>query len=107
MSLPVSNSSVPTSYRHPFWGGSLRTTSIVSTITIIVLRPFGHIRGIGRWGRGVHSRRWSSFGVGGDLLTHLLFFIGVAEDDDVVIAGQPKEPTVEFAEESSDGLFIP
>jgi hypothetical protein len=38
---------------------------------------------------------------------HLLFFINVAEDDDITITGRPKEPTVEVTEESSGELFIP
>jgi hypothetical protein len=41
--------------------------------------------------------RWSSFGVSGDLLTCLLFFIGIDKDDDVAIAGRPKKHMVEFA----------
>jgi hypothetical protein len=38
---------------------------------------------------------------------HLLFFIGVAEDDDVVITGWSKELTVEVAKEFLRELLIP
>jgi hypothetical protein len=40
----------------------------------------------------VHNRRCSSFGVNGDLIARLLFFIGVTKDDYVVVAGRPKKP---------------
>jgi hypothetical protein len=81
------------SYRHPFWCGSLRTTCLISTITTIILHPIGSIIGvIGRdgWGRGVHSRRWSKFGVDGDLLACLPFFIRVTKDDTFPLLGGPR-----------------
>jgi hypothetical protein len=59
------------------------------------------------WGWGVHIRRWSRFGINGDLLTHLLFFIGATEDDDVVVVGRPKDLAVEVVEEPSGELLIP
>jgi hypothetical protein len=71
------------------------------------LRPFGRIISRDEWGSGVHSRKWSSFSISSDLLIHLLFFINVAEDDDIAITGRPREPTVEVTEESSGELFIP
>jgi hypothetical protein len=37
---------------------------------------------------------------------HLLFFIGVAEDDDVAIVGRPKKLTVEVVEEFPSELLI-
>jgi hypothetical protein len=40
-------------------------------------------------GRGPCNRRCCSFDVGGLLLAHILFFIGVTEDDDVVVTGRP------------------
>jgi hypothetical protein len=110
MPLPISNSLTFASCRHPFWGGSLRTTGLISTITIIILLPFGCIVGIGGrdgWGRGVQNRWWSSFGVNGVLLMHLLLFIRVAKNDDVAIAGQSKKPTVEVIKESLSELLIP
>jgi hypothetical protein len=59
------------------------------------------------WGQGIHSKRWSSFGVSGDLLVHLLFFIGVTEEDDVAVPGRTKKLTVEFTEGSLGELLIP
>jgi hypothetical protein len=109
MPLAVLNSSVQASCRHPFWCGSLRTTGLVSTITIIVLLSFRRIIDIGGadgWGRGVYSGRRSGFSVGDVLLMHHLFFIGVAKDDDVVITGRPKKPMVEVAEEFPGELLI-
>jgi hypothetical protein len=58
-------------------------------------------------GQGVHSRRWRGFGVGGVLLMHLLFFIGVTEDDDVVITEWPKRTTVEIAEQLLGNFLVP
>jgi hypothetical protein len=49
----------------------------------------------GGWGRRLHNRRWCSFGIGDILLAHLFFFIIVAEDDDLAIAGRPKDPALE------------
>jgi hypothetical protein len=75
-----------------------------------MLHPIERIIGSGDrddLGQGVHSRRWSSFGVGGNLLVHLLFFIRVTEDDDISIAGWPKDPTAEVTKESSGELLIP
>jgi hypothetical protein len=71
------------------------------------LRRIIDIGGGDDWGQRVHIRRWSSFGVGGILLVHLLFFIRVDEDYDVVVVGWPKKPTVEVAEESPGKLLIP
>jgi hypothetical protein len=73
------------------------------------LHPIRHIIGIGganRRGRGVPNIRWSSFVGGGDLLVHLLFFIRVAEDNDITVAKWPKKFTVEFTEESSSELGL-
>jgi hypothetical protein len=75
------------------------------TITIIILHPLGisiGIGGEGDWSRGPHSKRWCSIGIDGSFLTHLLFFIGVAEDDDLAVAGRPETTAVEVTEESSD-----
>jgi hypothetical protein len=110
MSLPVSNSSAPASYRHPFWHDILRTTCLISTITIIVVHPFRCVISIGSgdgWGQGVHSGRWSDFSDDGVLLVHLLFFIRVANNDDIAIAGRPKKPAVEVIEESLGELLLP
>jgi hypothetical protein len=38
---------------------------------------------------------------------HVLFFIRVAEDDDVVVTERPKKFAVKFAEESPDELLVP
>jgi hypothetical protein len=56
--------------------------------------------------RGLHSRRWSSFGVGGMLLVHLLFFVRVTEDDDFAVARRPEDLTVEVAKKSPGELLI-
>jgi hypothetical protein len=89
---------------------NLRTIGFVSTITIIILHPFGRIIGIiggDDWGWGVLNGRWSSFGIGGVLLAHLPFFNGVTEDDNVATVGQPKKPMVEVVEEFSSKILIP
>jgi hypothetical protein len=96
-------------YRHPFWRGSLRHTDPVSTITTIILHPIrcattiiiiwhpigciisGGCSG-GGWRRGIPSKRRCSFGVDAVILTHLLFFLGVVDDDDVVVTGGPRMP---------------
>jgi hypothetical protein len=100
----------------PPWCGSLRQADFVSAAAGTIYRP---IRGItligvigvvdgGSWGQGPHSRGWYSFSVSDILLVHLLFFfIGVAEDDDLAVVGQPKDITVEVAEESFGELLIP
>jgi hypothetical protein len=75
----------------------IRRATLISVIGVI---------GGGGWGRGLHIRRWHSFGVGGILLAHLFFFIRVAEDDDLVIARWPKDTTVEVTEESPGELLI-
>jgi hypothetical protein len=58
------------------------------------------------WGREISNRRWCSFGIDGVLLTHLLFFIGVIEDDGIAIVGRPKKPAVEVIEELPGELLI-
>jgi hypothetical protein len=73
------------------------------TIIIIVLHPLGIFIGVdgeggSDWSRGPHSRRWHNISVGGSLLTHLLFFIGVAEDDDLAVIGCPEKVAVEITE---------
>jgi hypothetical protein len=68
------------------------------------LHPFESIGGGDGWGWGVYIRRWSSFDIGGVLLTHLLFFIGVAT---VIIIGRPKKPAVEVVKKSSGEFLIP
>jgi hypothetical protein len=41
------------------------------------------------------------------LLTHLFFFIGVAEDDDLVIIGQPEDTVIEVTKKLPSELLIP
>jgi hypothetical protein len=107
------NSSVPAPCRHPFWRGSLRQSGFDSvatatascpirgaTVITTILHSLWCIISIGSWGRGLHSGRWRIFDVSGILLTHLLFFIGVVEDDDFAIIRCPKELAVEVTEES-------
>jgi hypothetical protein len=80
-----------------------------TTITTI-LHPLGcfiGIRGRGGWGRGLHSRRWRSIGVGGILFTCLLFFVRVTDDDDAAITRQPKKTTVEVTEVPLGKILIP
>jgi hypothetical protein len=94
MSLPVLNSLKHASCRDHFFEWNLRTTGLVSTITMTIMFSFRRIIDAGGkdgWGRRVHNRRWSSFGVNG-VLAHLLFFIRVIEDDDVAIVERPKNP---------------
>jgi hypothetical protein len=86
------------------WRGSLRLTGITTAavitashliraliITIIVFCPRRGIVAVsgGGWGRVDYSRSSCIFGVSSLLLTHL-FFIGVVEDDDLVITGGPR-----------------
>jgi hypothetical protein len=41
------------------------------------------------------------------LLVHLLFFIGVAKDDDLAITGRLKDNTIEVAKKLPSELLIP
>jgi hypothetical protein len=70
------------------------------------LRIFIGIDGGRGWCRGPHSRRWCSFDIGGILLAHFFFFMRVAEDDDVAIAGRPEDVAVEVTKKSSAELLI-
>jgi hypothetical protein len=88
------------SLQTPLWYGSLSQAGFVSAAAATTYHPIWGITlvdvigvvGGGGWGRGPYSRRWHSFGVDGLLLVHLLFFfIGVGEDDDLIIAGQPRK----------------
>jgi hypothetical protein len=55
---------------------------------------------------GLHIRRWCSFDISDILLTHLLFFIRVVEDDDIAVIRWPKKIVVEVTEESLGELLI-
>jgi hypothetical protein len=98
----------------PSWRSSPRQTGFIlaaATTTYHPIRgaPLIGIIGVaigGGWGRGLHSRRWQSFSVSGDLLVHLFFFIRVVEDDDFAIARWPKDTAVEVIEESPIELLI-
>jgi hypothetical protein len=98
----------------PPWRNSLRQAVFVSTAAATVWRPIKSITLVGAidvisgggWGRGACSRRWRYFSVGGLLLAHLLFFIRVTEDDDLVIARRPKDITVEVAKKPSGEILI-
>jgi hypothetical protein len=99
----------------PPWHDSLRQVGFVSTaaasayclIRGITLVGASDIVSRGGWGRRPCSRRWRSFGIGGLLLTHLLlFFIRVAEDDDLAVAGRPLEVMVEVTKKPSSKLLI-
>jgi hypothetical protein len=81
----------------------------LTVITIIwhPLRCIISIGGGGGWGWGLHSRRWRSFNIDNVIHAHLLLFIGVTEDDDFAVIGQPKELTVEVTKESFDEFLIP
>jgi hypothetical protein len=48
-----------------------------------------------------------NIGVSGGLLTRFLFFIGVAEDDHLAVAGRSEEVTVEVAEQPFGELRVP
>jgi hypothetical protein len=104
-----------TSLQAPPWCCSLRQASFVSTAAATTYHSIrgatlicviGVIDG-GSWGRRLHSRRWRSFGIGGTLLAHLFFFIGVDEDDDFVVTGRPKDTAVDVTKKSSSELLIP
>jgi hypothetical protein len=79
-------------------------------ITIVILHPLDYFIGVGGGGdcgRDPCSRRRHNSGIGGDLLTHLLFLIRVAEDDDLAITRWPQDSVVKVTEESSGKLCIP
>jgi hypothetical protein len=103
------------SLQAPHWHGRLRQVGFVSTAVATTYRPIrravliGVIGVIGRggWGRGLHSGRWSSFSVGGILLTHHLFFIEVTEDDDLAVVRRPEDTAAEIAKKSHRELLIP
>jgi hypothetical protein len=80
--------------------------AIVITITLHPLGCFIGVSDRGGWGRGLHSRRWLNFGIGGVLLTHLHFFIGVTEYDDLAVVGWPKNTMVEVAKEPPGEILI-
>jgi hypothetical protein len=98
-------------------------TDLIPTVTTIILYPIGGATAIttvwrpvrciigvgdeGSWGRGVSSKRRCSFGIGAVILVHLLFFIGVTEDDHVAITGWPKKTTVALTEQLPDDFLIP
>jgi hypothetical protein len=99
----------------PPWRNSLRQSGFVSVATAITYHPIRRatlisVIGIfegGGWGRRLHSRRWSNFGIGGILLTHLFFFfIRVTKDDDLAIARWPMDIVVEVVKESPGELLI-
>jgi hypothetical protein len=69
-------------------------------ITIIILhfpRVFIGVVDGGSFSRRLHSSRRHNIGVDGGLLTRLLFFIGVAEDDYLAVVGRSEEVVVEVA----------
>jgi hypothetical protein len=73
------------------------------------LHPIGCIISVDdrdSWSWELHGRMWRSIDLGGVLLAHLLFFIGVAEDDDVAIIGRPKKTAGKVAEELPREFFI-
>jgi hypothetical protein len=96
------------------WRGSLRQAGFVSATAATTYHPIRGatlidiigVFGGGGWGLRLYSRRWCNFGVGGMLLTHIFFFIRVAEDDDFAITGQLKDTAVEVTKKSPDELLI-
>jgi hypothetical protein len=63
-----------------------------TVVTTIILHPIGSVIIVdvgGGWSRGVPKRRWSDTDVSVVILTHLLLFLRVADDDDVAIIEQP------------------
>jgi hypothetical protein len=79
--------------------GSLRSDGNIFTVTAIILHPIGsstvttiilhHIGciiiggGGGRWSRGDYRRRWHIIDNNVVIIDHLLFFLGVADDNNV------------------------
>jgi hypothetical protein len=47
-----------------------------------------------------------NFGVGGILLTHLFFLVGVAEDNDLTVAKRPEDVAVEVTRKIFGELLI-
>jgi hypothetical protein len=110
------------SCKHPFWCGSLRRTGLISAITTSILHPIRgatvitvilHLVGCvigsgngGSWGWGVSNRRWNGFGISAVVLVYLLFFIGVVEDNHIIITRQPEKSTLEVAKELPDDLLV-
>jgi hypothetical protein len=106
----------------PSWHGSLRKPSVIAAaavavslliggaiITIIVFHPCRCIISVsgGDWGRIDCSSSSRIFGVGSLLLVHLLFFfIEITEDDDLTVAGRPKDVVVEVTKKSSNEFLI-
>jgi hypothetical protein len=56
---------------------------------------------------GTSQQKMVRIGVGGGLLTRLLFFIRIAEDDNVVVAGWLEQTVVEVVKESSSEFLMP
>jgi hypothetical protein len=60
----------------------------------------------GSWSRVPHRRRRHCIDVGIVLLTHLLFYIRVTEDDNLADAGLPEKTAVEVGEEPPSKFLI-
>jgi hypothetical protein len=92
------------------WRGSLRRTSFIPTVSIIIRHPIGCVVGIRCGGGGIHrvcNRRWSSLGVDDGVLVRLILIVGVTEDNDFVVAGRPEDVMVEVTEELPGELLVP
>jgi hypothetical protein len=110
-------------YIHPFWCDGLRHVDLGFTVTTIILHSNGGgatttitlhlvrfiiiVGGGGDRSQGVPSRRRRGFDVRAVILAHLLFFLRVAEDDDVAIIRRPSKATIEVAEELASNFLIP
>jgi hypothetical protein len=80
------------------------------TVITIIWHPLGgviDVDGGGGWSQRLQSRRWRSISVDGVVLTCLLFFNRVVDDDDVAITGWPKKTVIEVTEESHGEILIP
>jgi hypothetical protein len=73
---------------------------IITIINLHFPRAFIVIGDGGSWNQRLHSNRRCNIGVHGGLLTCLLLFIGVAEDDHLAIAEWSEEVAVEVAKQS-------
>jgi hypothetical protein len=60
-----------------------------------------------RWSQGVPWRKWHGTGIGVVILAHLLFFLKVANDDNITIVGRPKMTAVEVTEQLAGNFLIP
>jgi hypothetical protein len=63
-----------------------------TAVTTIILHAIGYViigGGEGGWSWGVPKRKWRGINVGAVIFMYILFFLGVADDNNVVVVTWP------------------